>query len=603
MFIRNKKIDPEQPTGLPSQLAFLLPGAVAIFRPMFWAMGMFSAMFMAALVLSACAGHTPISDDESGIATAPQQQDLDGDLLFQLLAGEFAGNLGDLDTAVDYYQRAASQTFDPRVVSRATYIALYSKNYERARELLVRWLELAPDDQNAIRMYAITYLKLKQPQQAATYIQKILDASEDTDEQKALAVKRLLQKESNIDDGLVVLESLNQSDPDNIHMLILQSRFAAQLNEYEPALALLDRVLELDPQQGDVYFIKAKILIAQDRRDDALALLVSAVDEQPTNTHLRMQYARLLVEAGNFDEAREQFLILYEQDPESPEILLSLGLQHIESKQLDEAEKYLLQLIALDKKVDVAHYYLGRIAQNRKQPKIAISHYTKVEQGDYVLEAKLRIAGMHNQLGRGEEALRELEELADQQELWPNRVRVYLAQGEVLRHMQRYQQALELYNRALIQNPEDSDLLYARALVAEKIDRLDITESDLRKVLSTEPENVNALNALGYTLADRTERLQEALKYIQRAAELVPDDPAILDSLGWVSYRLGKLQDALKWLQLAFEKLEDAEIAAHYGEVLWKSNQHEKAEQVWQRGRELNPDHPVLVETIQRFLQ
>lgn len=555
-----------------------------------------------ALLLSACASHMPVGEG-APIAAAPAQQSLDGDLLFQLLAGEFAGNMGDLDSAVDYYQQAANQSSDPGVVSRATYIALYSKNYQRAEQLLVRWIELAPNDENAIRMYAITHLKLNQPEQAAAYIQQILGASKDSDQQKTLAVKRLLQKESNIDDGLVVLDTLNRTGPGNIHMLILQSRFAAQLNEYDEALALLDHVLELDPHQSDVYFLKAKILLAQNKRDDALALLMSAVDAQPKNTHLRMQYARLLVEAGAFDTAREQFLILYEQDPESPEILLSLGLQHIEAEQLDEAEKYLQQLIELDKRVDVAHYYLGRIAQNRKQPNMAISHYSRVEQGDYVLEAELRIAGIHSQQGKTEEALQKLETLSEEQELWPNRVRVYLAQGEVLRNAQKYQQALELYNRALLQNPEDSDLLYARALTAEKIDRLDITESDLLKVLSTQPENVNALNALGYTLADRTERLQEALKYIQRAAELVPDDPAILDSLGWVSYRLGKMQDALKWLQMAFEKLEDAEIAAHYGEVLWKSNQHEKAEQVWQRGRELNPNHPVLVETIQRFLR
>ena len=154
---------------------------------------------------------------------------------------------------------------------------------------------------------------------------------------------------------------------------------------------------------------------------------------------------------------------------------------------------------------------------------------------------------------------------------------------------------------ALLQNPDDSDLLYARALTAEKVDRLDITESDLLKVLSTEPENANALNALGYTLADRTGRLQEALEYIRRAAELIPDDPAILDSLGWVSYRLGKMQDALKWLGLAFEKLEDAEIAAHYGEVLWKTNQKAEAEKVWNIGLEKNADHPVLLETMKRL--
>jgi tetratricopeptide (TPR) repeat protein len=176
-----------------------------------------------------------------------------------------------------------------------------------------------------------------------------------------------------------------------------------------------------------------------------------------------------------------------------------------------------------------------------------------------------------------------------------------LAQGEILASKQRYAEGLEMYSRALQQKPDDADLLYARALIAEKVDRIDITEADLLKLLSTQPENANALNALGYTLADRTERLEEARDYIKRAAELVPDDPAILDSLGWVSYRLGNMQDALKWLSMAFEKLEDAEIAAHYGEVLWKTNQKAEAEKVWNIGLENNAEHPVLLETMKRL--
>jgi tetratricopeptide (TPR) repeat protein len=158
-----------------------------------------------------------------------------------------------------------------------------------------------------------------------------------------------------------------------------------------------------------------------------------------------------------------------------------------------------------------------------------------------------------------------------------------------------------MYSRALQQKSDDTNLLYARGLMAEKVDRLDMTESDLLKVISKEPDNANALNALGYTLADRTARYQEALDYIKRAAELVPDDPAILDSLGWVSYRLGKMDEALKWLSRAFEMLEDAEIAAHYGEVLWQTNQKEKARAIWEKGKLLNAEDPVLVETLKRI--
>ena len=213
----------------------------------------------------------------------------------------------------------------------------------------------------------------------------------------------------------------------------------------------------------------------------------------------------------------------------------------------------------------------------------------------------MRIAGLFARLGRVDEGLQQLEVLAENQTSWQLRVRAYLGQGEILASKQRYAEGMEMYSHALQQKPDDADLLYARALMAEKVDRIDITEADLLKLLSAEPENANALNALGYTLADRTERLEEALDYIKRAAELVPDDPAILDSLGWVSYRLGNMQDALKWLGMAFERLEDAEIAAHYGEVLWKNNQRDEAEKVWKIGLENNAEHPVLLETMHRL--
>jgi tetratricopeptide (TPR) repeat protein len=158
-----------------------------------------------------------------------------------------------------------------------------------------------------------------------------------------------------------------------------------------------------------------------------------------------------------------------------------------------------------------------------------------------------------------------------------------------------------MYSRALQQKRDDTLLLYARGLMAEKVDRLDMTEADLLKVISKEPDNADALNALGYTLADRTARYKEAQEYIKRAAALVPDDPAILDSLGWVSYRLGEMDEAIKWLSKAFEKLQDAEIAAHYGEVLWHNNQKDKAREIWNKGKALNAKNPVLLETLNRL--
>jgi tetratricopeptide (TPR) repeat protein len=562
----------------------------------------FFLMVALSLVLNACTTvgvENKVGSDDEG----SKRSELTGELLYQLLVGEFAGSTGGLDVSVDAYLQAAEMSQDSRIAARATYIAIYGQKYEQALEALERWNELSPENREVYRMYATTYLKLHQPENAVAYIQKILNESGGSPREKALFTKKLLNKESSTEDSLAVLEALNLVESSNLHMLILQARFAAQLEQYANAIGLLDQVLKMDASLSDVHIIKARIFDAQGKRQESEMLMLKVLEEHPDNSHLRMQYARMLVEDRKFDQAREQFLVLRRQTPENPEVLMSLALLYIETKQLDEAADFLDQLIKMDKNVDVANYYHGRIAQNKELHKEAIAYYLKVKNGSYVFEAKLRIAGLFARLGKVDEAVEQLKVLAEKQTSWPNRVRAYLAQGEILRSSLRYKEAFEMYSRALMQNPEDADLLYARALTAEKVDRLDITESDLLKVLSTEPENANALNALGYTLADRTERLQEALEYIKRAMELVPDDPAILDSLGWVSYRLGKMQDAVKWLSKAFEIMGDAEIAAHYGEVLWKLDQHDKAREVWQKGRDNDAEHPVLVETLKRLNQ
>ena len=555
---------------------------------------------LSALLLStACSSLT--TQPVEPVVAEPKGMTLDEDLLYELLAAEFAGNVGDFEASVDFYQQAAGRTDDSRVAARATYIALYDKQYKRTLELLSRWRELEPEDHDIDRIYATSYLHLHQPTEALPYVQAVLAQKSRSNKEKAMVVKRLLSDDIDAQDSLDLLDALNQAQTDNPQMLILQAKFAAQLEQYDRSIELLDRVLEIDDSLVDVHLIKSRIYQAQGKRDESKAVIRQVLEDHPDNWGLRMQYAHMLVEDKNYKIAREQYILLQEKQPDNVEVLLNLALLYIETDQLDESAELLSHLIELDQKTDIAHYYLGRIEQNKDQYKSAIAHYIKVKHGAYVFEAKLRIAHLFARLDRVDEAIEQLNILVEDTEEWPSRVRVYLAQGEIFRSHQRYQDAFDMYSRALSHHREDINLLYARALIAEKVDRIDVAESDLLKVLSMEPKNSDALNALGYTLADRTERYQEAKEYIQKAAELVPDDPAIMDSLGWVNYRLGELQEALKWLSMAFEKLVDAEIAAHYGEVLWQSNQKDKAREVWKKGQEVDAQHPVLIETLKKF--
>ena len=538
------------------------------------------------------------ADEQIPVKAAPK---MDGDTLFNLLAAEFSGNAGDISGSLNYYREASKTIEDSRIAARTAYIALYGENYDEALEALDRWRELEPDAADLSRMYAVVHLKRHEPEQAVPYIENMLSTSPASSAEKALAVKQLLAKEATDKDAYIVLQKLNERDDKNLHMLVLQSRYAAQNKHYDEALSLLDEVLIIDPSLTEVLIIKSRILSAQGKQKEASELIRQVLSEYEDNTTLRLQYARMLVEQNELEAATEQYGILHERLPDDGEIALSYALLNVETQNLDEASKTFEHLIEIDKKVPVANYYLGRIAQNKGDDKKAVSYYLRVSSGDYAYDAQLRIGVLLAVLGKPDEGLAKLEALAEGQEDWGLRVQAYLAQGEILRNEKRYKEGVEMYSRALQQNREDTTLLYARGLMAEKVDRLDMTEADLLKVISMEPENADALNALGYTLADRTSRYQEAQDYIRRAAKLVPDDPAILDSLGWVSYRLGEMEEALKYLAMAFEKLEDAEIAAHYGEVLWKMDQKDKAREIWKKGQAQNADNPVLIETLKRI--
>ncbi len=539
--------------------------------------------------------------DDSG-TPAVVEAELDGELLFNLLAAEFAGNAGNIEASVNFYRKAAEQAADSRIAARAAYIALYGGNYEEALKALDRWHDIEPDADNLLRMYVMAYLKSGQPEKAVPYILKLFENATSTPQENAIALKGMLAKEASVSDSLIVLREINRVEThSNNYMLILQARYEAQENNFDEAIALLDEVYQSDNSMVEVLIIKARILIAQGDSKGAALQIKQALEQRPDNNALRVQYARMLVEQRQLEEAKKHYLIVNENLPENDEVILALALLYIDTKELDKASVELHKLVDIDSRTSVANYYLGRIAQNNGDKKQAIAYYLRVKKERFAFDAQLRIAALLTDLGKPDEGLKKLEILAEDQTDWALRVRIYLAQGEILRSQGRFAEGVEMYSRALQEKRNDPNLLYARGLMAEKVDRLDMAEADFLEVISQDPENANALNALGYTLADRTGRYQEALKYIQRAAALVPDDPAILDSLGWVSYRLGRLDDAEKWLSKAFEKLADAEIAAHYGEVLWVMNKKDKARDVWRKGKKNNANHPVLIETLKRI--
>jgi len=530
------------------------------------------------------------------------QTELSSDLLYSLLAGEFAGVRGQMDESIDYYVHAAEISNDPKVITRAAYIALYAGQSQQAVRITDRWLSLGLPKSDAItRMRAMAFVRLEQLTPAVESIEQLLFSQGQLNERAVSSLTHILGKETTPQFSLEVAQALHQKHPEQAFIMLLLAKFEANLGKYDEALVHVNQLIEMDNGMVDAYLVKAQILSGLKDQPAAMQAISSAVEMRPTDTRLRMQYARMLVQMKEFEQAREHFVELKKLIPENENVLLSLGLLSIELNKHNQAKEYLQELLNKGYHNQQAHYYLGRIQQNQGEDMAAIANYDRVYSGEYWLDAKIRSAGLISDSGQVEDALSRLEALNHGDQNEHNQIRVYLAQGEVLRSVSRHQEAYFLYNTALVKSPENTDLLYARALTAEKLDMLDVTESDLKMVLMHEPKNANALNALGYTLADRTERLAEAREYILKAAELLPDDPAVLDSLGWVYYRLGEYQAAIKWLNKAFEILQDAEIAAHLGEVLWVNGQAEKAKSIWQKGEQLDGNQSVLRDTIHRF--
>jgi tetratricopeptide (TPR) repeat protein len=280
-----------------------------------------------------------------------------------------------------------------------------------------------------------------------------------------------------------------------------------------------------------------------------------------------------------------------------------MGLLNLQEQNFDEAVKNFKRLVKTGTRADEGHYYLGRVAEERKRYKEAITWYLKVGEGDYFLDAQSRVAGVYVKLGSLQKARDQLKRARNETDDEEVSIRLYLAEGQLLREAKLYNAGMALYSRALTEHPGNGDLLYSRALMAEKIDRIDLLEADLRAILADDPNNATALNALGYTLADRNERIEEAFAYIKRALKAKPDDPTVIDSMGWVQFRMGNINEAEHYLRRAFELLQDAEIAGHLSEIIWEKGNKSEARDLIREALKREPEDEYLLELRQRFTE
>lgn len=564
---------------------------------------------LATLLVSSCAGLTPLSTRDAGLLeTEPvqinlldSQQDLMADAAYNLMVAELALNRGETEVAVAYYLKLAKSQSDPAIAERAVRLAVFGQNLEAAIEAAQRWIELDPDRVEAQQVIAAVYIRQGKVDEAYRYIDSLIQSSELEDQQLFAPLLGILAREKNVETVLSISMRIAEKYPRRAHAQYLHGMLAAQHGRSEIALEYLNRTISLENIDG-AHTARAKILVKLGRPQEAVSSLQQVVANNPDDMVLRLIYARLLVDVSEYEKALAEFEILQIATPDDAELLYTLGLLSLDSDRLDDAENYLLQLLELKQREGETQYYLGRIYEKREQYDAAIEWYQKVHVGDHVFDARLRIADLLSSSGQVDEAILQLDNMLKGSMSDSSVVRIYITRGGIMRSAGRYDDAMDTYNTALEIVPGNSDLLYARALAAEKVGRIDILEADIKVILENEPDNAHALNALGFTLADRTDRYNEAMGYLRRAIEIMPDDAAIIDSLGWVNYRLGNYDEAIQLLRKALSRFDDSEIAAHLGEVLWVSGQQDEARQVWQKGLKKSPGDPLLQKVMQRFI-
>ncbi len=564
------------------------------------------AAILAVFLLTSCTSmlsEPRLDPDQSIQIRKPQAEkyDAQSDLMYEVLVGELSGQFGHVEQALEHYVNASQLTDDPAVAERATRIAMFAKNWTAGLKAATRWEELVGENLEISQILGVMELRNKNVEGAVPHFEKIMSAAEDSPAKGFSIIGAVLAREPDFESSLNLLEILVNKHFENPYGHLTMASLAFQAQDFQRTIDESEIALGFKPDLIEARAMRAQALMNLNDTDKALSEMKIIVEEQPGNREMRMAYSRMLINAERYEEAIDEFELLLLENPNDGELIYRLGLLYLQKEEYEKAKAKFQRLVDRKQRVDEAHYYIGRANEEQKKYVEAIDEYEKVPQGQYYIDAKARIASVYAERDNIEKAQSYLKELRRSLSAPEAIIEVYLIEGQLLHDKELYVAAMDLYSEGLQEFPGHSDLLYARALMAEEIDRIDLLEQDLRAILSEDPENASALNALGYTLADHNFRINEALGYIKRALELRPDDPAVIDSMGWVQFRLGNYAEAETYLRKAFALLEDTEIAGHLVELLWAQGNYEEAKEVLNDMLERYPDDEYILELKQRL--
>lgn len=562
---------------------------------------------MAALSIGLFAVANPNAQAATEALTSEVQTQANGEFVFKYLAAEVAGQRGELGLSTKLFFDLAKSSRDVRLAERAAKVAMYSKNAQAALETAKLWLELDANSTEAQQAATQLYVINGDLNAAKPLLQKLLE-KEDTRANGFLYLNSLLSHQANKTNVLQLVQDLAAPYPQlaEAHFTIGQAAF--QANNLQLALSETIRANQLRPNWEIAAIQQADILFSTSP-DQAISFYRSFLNDTPDANDARLNLARMLIKQSRFNEAKPELLKLSKLANSNPEILVLVGLLSVQSNEFSDAEKYFLQALNSNiKNKDPIYLYLGQIAEKNNNDAEAVNWYSKVQQpgekassqqADHYLDAKLSMANVMSRTQGADAAIQmldDLENLSDAQ-----LAQVITAQANLLAQAKRFQESYELLGKAVANMPNSNELIYDYAMAAERVQQFTVLETQLRKLIKIKPDFAQAYNALGYSFAERNIKLEEANKLIAKALELSPNDHYIMDSMGWVQYRLGNLDKAFECLNKAYNLQNDAEIAAHLGEVLWKQGKQDEASKIWADTLKVSPDNDLLLKTIKRF--
>jgi tetratricopeptide (TPR) repeat protein len=531
--------------------------------------------------------------------SALPNQELTENLLYEFLLAEIAGQRGNVALSAQAYVDLAKRTRDPRIARRATEVALYARMNNAAVDAATIWHETEPGSTRPLEALAGLLITAGRYDDALPNLKKLLAGSANDTANGFTQLTRTLANAQDKGAALKLVQSLAADHPRLAEAHFAVARAAVNGGDERLALEEARKAGQLRPDWEAPVLLEAQLL-QKVSVDQAASRLTGHLKKHPAARETRLAYARLLVAQKRFGDARAEFQKLMAGVPDSSDMAFAVALLSLQLKDYDAAEKYLRSLIESPyRDKDGVRLYLGQIAEERKNLPEALRWYGEVGEGEQYVQAQVRYAQVLARQGKLDEARARLQQAAAKSS--QQRVQLILAEAQLLRDANQPNAAFDLVGQALDRVPNNPELLYDYAMLAEKIERVDILEASLRKLIEIRPEHAHAYNALGYSFAERNQRLPEARELIEKALQLAPDDSFIIDSMGWVLYRMGNLKDSLGYLRRAFAGRPDPEIAAHLGEVLWALGERAEAERVWGDATRETPENETLVNTIKRL--